>query len=107
MNREKLGSFWVDTATVLVGEPCVLIADPPRIDYAAFAGLFQGEPAEDEVVTIKGEEFRFGRREARKQVASVDIDGVPRGFGVSVGTDGYCHVFVERDRHGDVKRIII
>lgn len=108
MSSEKLGSFWVDTATVLIGDPCQLLpsANPddtvPSTTRHQLIELFQGS-RQEELVEIAGVVHIFHSAPGWK-----DHVVIPGGsLAVRVGTDGWCHVHLVRDARGAPRRIII
>lgn len=106
--REKVGSFWTDTGTVLLGDPCHFIPDDdgsgvPPVRYLALMESFRGDPIEPEVITAPdGRRHEFARFGPEKPAVTVGS----AGLAVRVGCDGWCHVYAERDESG-VDRLII
>ncbi len=124
MNREKIGSFWVDTGTVLIGDPCQFLAgegEPPRITYDSLSRLWheQGETVpslddrEKEVFaklppSPERDDLLAATRVIRPDFIRVDApSGQPGGFVITVGNDGWYPVYLERDKYGEPKRIVI
>lgn len=127
MTREKLGSLWIDTATVIVGEPCALIADRrgdgPPIEYIDFVGLWreQGtrvpDPMAEQLVRLSeqlGKPVPDDMRDAT-QVREADhitvrnAHGTPGAFAVRTleNCDGWAAVYLERDKDGRPRRLIV
>jgi hypothetical protein len=88
-DRQKIGSFFTDTATVLVGDPCKVIQDDGRrISWEEYLDLLLAAP--DGPVHI---------RDSRGQTGAI---------AVPTGADGWYPVFLEPgDGEDDFGRIVI
>jgi hypothetical protein len=112
--REKIGSFLVDSATVLVGEPCHLVpgeGKAPLVTYDRLKEMFheQGRAWTEPAIAAGGVEVvPAAERRERAAVAAIPAPGGgTAGLAISVGYDGWCRVYLERDDRGDPERIII
>lgn len=113
--REKLGSFFVDTASILIGDPCQFIkepGEPPLLDWDRYVGLFeeQGTPHVEPAVVVDGVELipAFARTIDAAHVAIEGPRGVNAGLAVMVGCDGFYPVYIERDEAtGEPMRLVI
>lgn len=114
MRKDKIGSIWVDSGTILIADPCHVIpgkGEPPKIDYDRLGELFyaQGRRYTEPAVVIAGEEIiPAGERVERALHVTIpsEGDGVG-GIVVGVGCDGWFPVFLEKDQDGEPLRIII
>jgi hypothetical protein len=112
--REKLGSVWVDTATLLVGDPCQFIREPgeaPLLDWDRYVALFdeQGATRVEPAVVVGGEEVlpASERTIPATRVAIANPRGGTAGLAVIVGCDGFYPVFLERGEDGEPLRLVI
>jgi hypothetical protein len=114
MTREKLGSFWTDTGTILLGDPCQFVHDhgeTPHISYTRLFDLFeeQGRPYTEPGIVVGGEVVvpPFERVERARSVTIPSRGGGVGGIAVNVGCDGFYPVYMERDENGEPVRLII
>lgn len=103
IGRQKLGSFFVDTGTLLLADPCKVLPDEdgPRITYDSLLELWN---AGDTSVVIGG--MSMPVQQSHQFVAVKDARGNNGAIAVSVGNDGWYPVFFERDESG-AERIVI
>jgi hypothetical protein len=130
---EKLGAVWVDTATLLIGDPCRFITDPdldagesPRMDYAEYMALWDQQGAKVPFLDDASRAFfarqppsddRDGLLAATRTIEPAFVrivagddpveDSLTVGLAVRVGCDGWCPVYLETDEGGEPSRIII
>jgi hypothetical protein len=114
MTREKLGSFFVDTGTILIADPCQVIHDhgeSPHIGYTRLIELFeeQGTPYTEPGIVLQGREVvpPLERVTPARSVTIPSRGGGVGGIAVNVGVDGWYPVFLERNKAGEMLRIII
>lgn len=125
MPREKLGSVWIDTATVIVGDPCQLLPDnrggrggragrdnQTNYTYAGYMvqAIEQGPKHEPDVRVIHGQRFETPQRQEPAQVVRLPSGG-DSSAAIAVrtceGCDGWAAVYLERDRQGRPRRLIV
>lgn len=123
MAREKLGAIWIDTAAVIVGEPCFLVRGPDgparRPTWGQFVASWeeQGEDVPDDAA--RGANALAALRglgveplpEMRKSPTDVVRLGRDGAGAIAVRTlencDGWARVYLDRDREGRPRRLII
>jgi hypothetical protein len=112
--REKLGSVWVDTATLLVGDPCQFIREPgeaPLLDWDRYVELFDEQGTTHVVPALMREDVEVLPASERAipatRVAIANRRGGTAGLAVVVGCDGFYPVFLERGEDGEPLRLII
>jgi hypothetical protein len=130
----KLGSVWVDTATLLIGDPCRFIpdagdpdpTDDPILDYAEYMDLWDQQGTKVPFLDDNSRAFfsrqppsddRDGLLAATRTIEPAFVrivagddpveDSLTVGLAVRVGCDGWCPVYLETDEGGEPSRIII
>jgi hypothetical protein len=89
MNREKLGSFLTNTASILIGDPCRFVKDkgePSEITYTGLMDLWRFH-----------EMVNYSARETPSRT----------GVAVNVECDGWYSVYLVRDADGVPVRLEI
>lgn len=80
--KQKIGSIFLDTASVMVGDPCQMLATKSKKNMT-YDG-YMASAYKDDVLRIGGEIIA-----------------------VSTGADGWCWVYLERDKQGNPFKLII
>jgi hypothetical protein len=89
MTRDKLGSFWTDTSTILIGDPCQFVpleGKEPKFRYRQLGDLWD-----------------FMTRANYSARETPDKEGVM----VDVECDGYYPVYLVRDAKGNPVKLEI
>lgn len=89
MTREKLGSFFTDTATILMGDPCRFVKEPGEAQEITYSELM--------------DLWRFMERENYTARETPERTGVM----VNVECDGFYPVYLVRNAKGVAVRIEI
>lgn len=116
MERIKLGSFWTDTASLLLGDPCQLL--PPRGQERLTWEDFQEQVARASQALAPPPRQITGPDGVRLtlpwlsspppgMVLSVPGHGAEAAVRVQVDSDGYYPVYLEYDEHGQPCRVVI
>ena len=103
MRSEKIGSFWVDTANVLIGDPCQVLTDERYQEL--MEKLFYCD--ESETIQIAGETLTLPRMKTERFVPLPNRHGADGAFSINTGTDGWYPVYVEYDDDDNPVRIVI
>lgn len=114
LKREKIGSFWVDTGTILLADPCQVVPvskKKTRWTYKDLLSLFYTQgTAYTEPALVHDDHVIFPARERTQRAEHItlrsDGNGVA-GIVITVGVDGWYPVYLERNADGTPKRIII
>lgn len=114
LKREKIGSFCVDTGTILMADPCQVVPESKkkaRWTYKDILGLFytQGTTYTEPAI-VHDDQVLFPAQERTQRAEHVTLrsetNGVT-GIVITVGVDGWYPVYLERNADGTPKRIII
>lgn len=122
LKRAWVGAFWVDTAMVLVGDPCQVLQNEdctkPAPTYKELIDKFfpshpRGERV-DEILAKQGpttDELRealdlIQRPPMPTAVSFQNTHGDAGSFALQTGTDGWYHVYKEYNSNGVVRIII-
>ena len=120
--RTKLGSIWVDTATLLIGDPCQILkqTDKDCLTYNDLVNLiFPGKPESeiqrvDELLKKRGKltkeeleelSVKLKMPDPKKIVEIKNSYGGTGALAIGTGSDGYYPVYLEKDEKGE--RLII
>ncbi len=129
MKRDKLGSIWVDTATLIIGDPCQLLASKkdeetkvPTYDdlmkmtfprespetHARVNELMARLPT-DKMTQKDMEELQESMMmpSPNKVVLMKNSNGGVGAISYQTGSDGYYPVYVEYDAKGKATRLVI
>ncbi len=118
--REWVGAFWVDTAMVLVGDPCQVLqnedCNKPAPTYKDLMDkFFPSQPRADRLDEIlhktaqTTEELREALgliQRSPKFVSFSNPHGQAGSYTLQTGSDGWCHVYKESNDNGVVRIII-
>jgi len=122
LKREFVGAFWVDTAMVLVGDPCQVLQNDdctkPAPTYKELMDkFFPPHPRDERVDQILAkpgpttEELKEALERIQRPMTPNVINfsnthGQPGSFALQTGTDGWYHVYKESNENGVVRIII-
>jgi hypothetical protein len=90
--RERIGAIFTDVAAIMVGDPCKVIPDAgeePRLTYDDLIAKWEARPRHDTPVAI-----------GKEGQDAIVINTVGN-------CDGWCWVYVERDKQGSPIRLIV
>lgn len=127
MKRDKLGSIWVDTATLIIGDPCQLLVSGKDTKVPTYDDLmklaFPGKSPEtharvdelmaklvsDKMTQEEMEELKEGMMipSPNKVVLMKNSNGGVGAISYQTGSDGYYPVYVEYDDKGKATRLVI
>ncbi len=125
-DRKKLGSIWVDTATILVGDPCQLLADGERSKVPVYADLLRRIfPSRSPAEEARAHEL-LSRPEELSVAELTELNELTRmpppnrvvllpnrsGEGIAAisiltGSDGFYPVYLEYDAEDNAARLVI
>ena len=92
---EKIGSFWTDTAMVLVGDPCQFLRSKWK---EVFTGL-----GYDDYLKLWNNDFVNGKYISVPN----NHDTQMAGMAILTGCDGWHHVYLERDEQGEPSKLVV
>jgi 2-hydroxy-3-keto-5-methylthiopentenyl-1-phosphate phosphatase len=122
MRIEKLGSVWVDTAQIIIGDPCQILKTEdnqvPTFEELHNKIFYTADVVDDLIdearsVNSSSEATELIRRlqkimpKFRRFVTFANNNGFTGAIAVLCGTDGWYPVYLEYNDQGNPHRIII
>jgi hypothetical protein len=111
---EKVGTFNVNTGLVLIGDPAQFVNNPDKTPLLTFDRLQemheeQGKRWVRPAIFLEGNEVIPAQEQVERAtvVAVDDGSGGTAGVVVTVGTDGFCPVYLRRNKDGNPERLTI
>ena len=104
--KEYIGSVYTDVASLLIADPCkVLPSKGDKRKWPTYEDLIRKWQESDPPMWTEAEILQGATRRMKRVSPIVKL--LDDAAVVRFGTDGHCHVYVERNGDGSIERIII